>query len=58
MRIINKLRRPGEIRSVTLYPEYIVVRTTDNEEIIYRRGDYVQATSEDSLRRGSLYGGR
>ena len=37
MRIINRLRRPGEIRSVRLDEEIVRVRLVDDEEIIYRR---------------------
>ena len=37
MYIINRLRTPGKIKSIKLTPEVVVVRTADNEEIVYRR---------------------
>ena len=37
MRIINQLREPGEIRSVRLSPEGVVVRLVGDEIITYRR---------------------
>jgi len=51
MRIINRLRRPGEIRSVKLNPESVIVRTTDNEVIIYRKVDYVGLPHEKEVRK-------
>jgi len=37
VRIINRLREPGEIRSVRLSPEGVVVRLVGDEIITYRR---------------------
>ena len=37
MRIINRLRNPGEIRSVRLEPEKVTVRLVDDEVIMYER---------------------
>ena len=55
MRIINQLRKPGEIRSVRLGPEIVTVRTVDDEVIVYRRveGEDV-GVQEGVLRRRTL----
>ena len=57
MRIINRLREPGEIRSVRLEPEKVTVRLVDDEMIIYRRveNEEFQVESQESHRRSSLY---
>ena len=54
MRVINLLRPPGEIRSVKLTPEVVIVRT-DDEILTYRRVDDVQTASESTLRRSPLH---
>ncbi len=56
MRVINKLRTPGVIRSVRL-EEDIVQVTTDKEVIIYRRELDVHTESKESFRRSSLHKG-
>ena len=52
MRIINRLARPGEIRSVQLSLESIVVRMFDDEVIKYRRIENEDVGGQESdLRR-------
>ncbi len=54
MRIINKLRAPGTIRSVGLSEDIIRV-TTDKEVLVYRRDLDVHVESQEPLRRSSLH---
>ena len=46
MRIINRLKPPGEIRSVRLSPEIVVVRT-DKEVFVYRRVEDGDVSMQD-----------
>jgi len=57
MRVINRLRNPGEIRSVRLEPEKVTVRLVDDEVIVYRRveDEDVQTEGQGPHRRGSLH---
>ena len=55
MRVINRLRLPGEIRSVWLETEKVTVRLVDNEVIVYRRIEDVQTEGEGPHRRSSLH---
>jgi len=55
MRLINRLARPGEIRSVQLTPESVVVRMTNDEVVTYRRAENEDVSVQESvLRRRSL----
>lgn len=54
MRVINRLKPPGEIRSVRLNLETVIVHT-DDEVIVYRRVEDVQTSSERPLRRSTLH---
>ena len=58
MRVINNLRGPGEIRSVRLTPNLVVVRTVAGKEIVYRRvEDESNLSKEGQLRRCPLPSG-
>ena len=55
MRMINRLKPPGVIRSVRLDPELVVVRTFDGETITYRRIENEDASMQDfSVQRSTL----
>ena len=55
MRIINRLALPGEIRSVRLGPEEVVVRLVNDEVIMYRRIENEDVGLQDvPFRRSSL----
>lgn len=55
MRIINLLRKPGEIRSVRLGPKSVIIRTVDDEVMVYRRVSDEDVSVQDvRVRRGSL----
>ena len=55
MRVINKLRAPGVIRSIRLDEDVIRV-TTDKEVLVYRRVESdVHVESEESLRCSPLH---
>ncbi len=55
MKVINRLKRPGEIRSVRLDPEIVTIRTVDNKMIFYRRVEDGDVSVQDvSVRRGTL----
>ena len=51
MRIINRLREPGEIRSVRLESEKVTVRLVDDEIIIYRRSEDEDVGVQESVLR-------
>ena len=54
MRVINRLAPPGEIRSVRLSPDEVVVRF-DEETFVFRRvKDEDVSREEDIVRRGAL----
>ena len=55
MRVINRLRAPGVIRSIGL-SEDIVRVTTDKEVLVYRRVESdVHVESKEPLRRSPLH---
>ena len=55
MRLINRLRLPGEIRSASLNPETVIVRTIDDVVVVYRRTEDENVGVQDvSVRRSSL----
>ena len=55
MRVINKLRAPGVIRSIRLNEDIVHV-TTDKEVLVYRRVEAdVHVESEEPLRRSPLH---
>ena len=58
MRIINRLREPGKIRSVRLDEEIVRVRLVGDEEIIYRRVKderEIPTEGQESHRFGTLH---
>ncbi len=57
MRLINRLTKAGEIKTVVLRSDDVVIRTVGDKEIVYRRVDDVPSSSEDPLRRGPLHQG-
>ena len=55
MRMINRLKPPGVIRSVRLDSELVVVRTFDGETFTYRRIENEDVGMQDfSVRRSAL----
>ena len=55
MRLINRLRLPGEIRSVKLEPEKVTVRTVDDEVITYRRVEDEDVGVQESVLRRNAF---
>jgi len=57
VRLINRLRNPGEIRSVWLETEKVTVRLVNDEIIIYERieNEEIPTEGEGPHRRGSLH---
>jgi len=55
MRVMNRLRDPGVIRSIGLSEDMVRV-TTDREVLVYRRVESdVHVDSKEPLRRGTLH---
>lgn len=55
MRIINRLRPPGEIKSVRLELETVTIRMVNDEVVVYRRIENEDVGVQESiLRRRAL----